>query len=330
LFGDKPPPNLPTIASCHPCNGGKSEDDCFLRDILVSELNGSQHPVAREILRTNVASAIGSGKSPLLKTLHDGNFTLIKVWTPSGLLVDSAKVVLPDNRLEKIIFTMILSHTLGGQMPNRIDRPQRRASRFTFDSRSLLIASLLSMAIVGCAEDARTPSERIVASVARDSTAKTAPDSTIADTSSYIPIGSDRLALRELDDLVIVVDPQAVAAKTIIDNLMQNVGVSPKVESELLERIGNMHLIRIRGANDSLRRSPARKLGPSPSLDFVVPVFVTTEGRADTLYFSNELMVEFLGNSPDAELVRFEQKFDVKLLRRPARDSGYVITSASI
>lgn len=67
LFERPLPQNMLTVPACDECNGRKSLHDDFLRDLLTSDVAGSESPVAQRIFNDKVVRSSQKGKSLFAK-----------------------------------------------------------------------------------------------------------------------------------------------------------------------------------------------------------------------------------------------------------------------
>jgi hypothetical protein len=65
LFKRPYPPRMITVPACDQCNNKKSLDDDFLRDLITTDLYGSQSPIAQEILKGKVLRSVQRNSSEL-------------------------------------------------------------------------------------------------------------------------------------------------------------------------------------------------------------------------------------------------------------------------
>ena len=107
LFGPTPPPNLITVPACGPCNTAKSELDVYLRDYLVMDIQGHNHPVASSLFRTKVLRSFRRGSSALAKTLL-ASAALSPLYTPGGVYLGSApQAPIDEPRLTEAIASVV-------------------------------------------------------------------------------------------------------------------------------------------------------------------------------------------------------------------------------
>lgn len=106
LFPTPPPPNLVTVPTCKDCNRRKGANDTFLRDFLTCDLEGYDHPHAKDLFEGKVTRSIGRNRSELAKIVRQRPKKPLLVRTPSGLIIGEAvEVILPDDRISSIIFS---------------------------------------------------------------------------------------------------------------------------------------------------------------------------------------------------------------------------------
>jgi len=60
--------DMVTIPVCEICNLEKSKDEDYLRDMLVVDYSGSQHPVAQEIFKGKVLRSASKNRSEIVRT----------------------------------------------------------------------------------------------------------------------------------------------------------------------------------------------------------------------------------------------------------------------
>jgi hypothetical protein len=106
LFVGPKPPNLLTVPACLACNGiEKSQDDTFLRDLLVVDID-NEHPIAKSLLDTKVRRSAQRSLSEIAKLVagaaeqprydHEGTY-----------LGEFTKVEVPDNRVSRIMCRIV-------------------------------------------------------------------------------------------------------------------------------------------------------------------------------------------------------------------------------
>ena len=108
FFGNPLPSYMPTVPSCDKCNNQKSQDEGYLRDLLVLDLNGSQHPVANQLFSDKVLRSVSRPESPLGRAIVTQGRS-VNVFTPSGLeLVDHGFKVPIDSGREASAISRIV------------------------------------------------------------------------------------------------------------------------------------------------------------------------------------------------------------------------------
>jgi HNH endonuclease len=73
-----------TVSACHDCNSRKSKHDDFLRDLLTTDIAGSQSPIAKSIFQDKVLSSHKQGKS-LLSRIARNEAVSIPIVSKSNL-----------------------------------------------------------------------------------------------------------------------------------------------------------------------------------------------------------------------------------------------------
>jgi hypothetical protein len=108
LFISPLPPSMITVKACHQCNNRKkSEDDSFLRDFLVMDAWGNNHPTAQQLFNGKVMRSIGYHKSEL-GPMVAAKARLKPFYSPHGVYLGQAvQLETPDRRLEQIISTIV-------------------------------------------------------------------------------------------------------------------------------------------------------------------------------------------------------------------------------
>jgi hypothetical protein len=74
-----------TVPACSDCNGGKSTFDAPLQHYLLSDVDASEHPQARQLLFTKMRTAVSTHRAPLLDRFKEG--TIIPEITPNRIWV---------------------------------------------------------------------------------------------------------------------------------------------------------------------------------------------------------------------------------------------------
>jgi hypothetical protein len=73
LFLRPLPVEMITVAACVDCNSRKARHDDFLRDLLTSDIAGSESPIAQKIFQEKVLSSNRQGKSLLARIALDSS-----------------------------------------------------------------------------------------------------------------------------------------------------------------------------------------------------------------------------------------------------------------
>ncbi len=119
FFSGPLPSYMPTVPSCDKCNNEKSHDEGEFRDLLVLDLNGSQHPVANQLFDEKVLRSVSRPGSRLGRAIFS-QARPVNVFTPTGLeLVDHGYAIPTDKGLESCAITRIVRglyhHERGGE-----------------------------------------------------------------------------------------------------------------------------------------------------------------------------------------------------------------------
>jgi hypothetical protein len=109
LFPDPLPNgiNLPTVKACAECNNvNKSDDDTYLRDVLVTDIACSAKPAARGILLGEANRAMRRNQSTFARGVLN-TVRHVQLQTPSGLYVGTGYTAEVDLRRMHRIFAKI-------------------------------------------------------------------------------------------------------------------------------------------------------------------------------------------------------------------------------
>lgn len=88
------PKTMITVKACGKCNGQKSLYDTYLRDYLVMDVIGSEHPTAQTIFNDKVVRAATRNQSKIARALVEAKDE--PVYTQSGLYLGHAPVAEVD------------------------------------------------------------------------------------------------------------------------------------------------------------------------------------------------------------------------------------------
>ena len=107
LFGPTPPSNLITVPACGPCNTAKSTLDVYLRDYLVMDIQGHNHPVASSLFKTKVLKSFRRNSSDLARTCLS-SAALRPLYTSGGLFLGSApQAPIDEHRLSEALSSVV-------------------------------------------------------------------------------------------------------------------------------------------------------------------------------------------------------------------------------
>ena len=109
LFIPPLPQDVVVVPACRACNEDKSQDDSYLRDILVMDYQGSENPVAREIFQTKVMRSAKRNRSDAVRTAMR-QARSISLFSPSGLYLGR----LPSFDLDEGRINRIFSYIIRG------------------------------------------------------------------------------------------------------------------------------------------------------------------------------------------------------------------------
>lgn len=107
LFLRPLPADIVTVPACDDCNSRKSKHDDFLRDLLTSDIAGSESPIAHQIFLEKVLSSNRQGKS-LVARIAIQSARRIPIKTPSGLIVGDGYVARIDHARTIEMFEFIV------------------------------------------------------------------------------------------------------------------------------------------------------------------------------------------------------------------------------
>jgi hypothetical protein len=105
LYINGVPDNSPKVLACSQCNNvEKSALDTYLRDFLIVDIEGSEHPVSKQLF-PKLARSISRNHSKLARHTMGGR--LMPRYTPEGLFADFVYgTQLPDKSITKAITTV--------------------------------------------------------------------------------------------------------------------------------------------------------------------------------------------------------------------------------
>lgn len=107
----KAPADAPIVYACAACNNTKkNQDDSYLRDMLVMDMQVYGHPIATQIFQGPVrraARAKGYVQSPLARMVQQDRGRKVSVTSPSGIYLGEAYgIALPADRVWRIFSTL--------------------------------------------------------------------------------------------------------------------------------------------------------------------------------------------------------------------------------
>ena len=110
------PPFMVTVPACLKCNQNKSQDEDYLRDVLIADIYTSEHPKAKAIFDGPMARARAKNRSEIARSARHARMEPLH--TPGGLYLGHyATVPLDWERISRTIEGMIrgLYYTLVGK-----------------------------------------------------------------------------------------------------------------------------------------------------------------------------------------------------------------------
>jgi hypothetical protein len=106
LFKQPYPKNLITVPACHDCNSEKAKNDGYLRDLVTTDIYGSQSPLAQEMLEDKVIRSVRNNKSSLIKEFLP-KARLEPFYTKGGIYLGQFPSAPVDSERIKTIFSVI-------------------------------------------------------------------------------------------------------------------------------------------------------------------------------------------------------------------------------
>jgi hypothetical protein len=108
LFPKPRPQTMVTVGVCQPCNGGKSLDDSYLRDFLLSDIATRRNPAAEELRKTTFKTSLERNSSELARTVVK-TARRKPFFSPGGIYLGSPySVALETDRLENYFKKVVL------------------------------------------------------------------------------------------------------------------------------------------------------------------------------------------------------------------------------
>jgi hypothetical protein len=121
LFPRPLPPDAVILPVCEVCNKDKSQDDGYLRDILVMDYDGSESPIAQDIFHSKVMRSAQRNSSDAVRAAMT-RARLIPHFSPSGLYLGQLPSFDIDARRINRIFSYIIRglyyKTVGKRLPD--------------------------------------------------------------------------------------------------------------------------------------------------------------------------------------------------------------------
>ncbi len=95
---DKLPRNMVTVRACFECNQKKKEADEYLRDNLVTDIHGSNHPTAKILLEGKVSRSIMRNQSQFAKDVLP-HVQMAPFYSPNGLYLGDVPMAPVNDQL---------------------------------------------------------------------------------------------------------------------------------------------------------------------------------------------------------------------------------------
>jgi len=106
LFPRPLPPFMVTVPACLKCNQNKSQDEDYLRDVLIADIHTSEHPKAKAIFDGPMARARAKNRSEIARSARHARMEPLH--TPGGLyLGHHPSVPLDWERISCVVSMMI-------------------------------------------------------------------------------------------------------------------------------------------------------------------------------------------------------------------------------
>lgn len=108
LFTRPLPQQMITVPACEECNREKQPDDTYLRDMLVSDVNASEHPTARSLLHGPVQRSAKLYNSSDVAHVARTQARWEEYYTPAGLYVGHGRRIPMDTKRVDHLFARIV------------------------------------------------------------------------------------------------------------------------------------------------------------------------------------------------------------------------------
>lgn len=124
LFEELPPRAVVTIPACLSCNNGKSRDDTYLRDYLLSDLATRRNPVAQALRGGKFKRSVKTNRSELARSvIKDARRQ--PLYSPGGIYLGSPYAAPVSSERLKASFAKIARglyfHVTGSHLPQDIE-----------------------------------------------------------------------------------------------------------------------------------------------------------------------------------------------------------------
>jgi hypothetical protein len=102
LFLPPLPLDMVTVPACPFCNGDKSKDDDYFRDMLVIDIDNSHHPIVQELLKGRVARAARRNQSAVARDIRSKS-KIVPFYTMGGVYLGQFRgIPLDPARINRI------------------------------------------------------------------------------------------------------------------------------------------------------------------------------------------------------------------------------------
>src|SRR4051812_1561276 len=92
MFTRPLPTDIVKVPACRACNGGKSKDDEYLRDMLAFSRDCCEHPVAKALMGDTITRSMEQDKSVIARAVVR-NSEPVYLRSPGGIIFDEAFLV---------------------------------------------------------------------------------------------------------------------------------------------------------------------------------------------------------------------------------------------
>ncbi len=101
------PKNMITVPVCFECNQAKSKDEPLLRDVLVTDLNGHEHPAAKELFQGKVKRSISRNQSEFARTARSDSYRQPFFDSKGVYIGNRLAVPVEKERIDRVLGMMV-------------------------------------------------------------------------------------------------------------------------------------------------------------------------------------------------------------------------------